>query len=107
LCSQAQLAFALLKHPLSACRHRDGGDVMLLLDMQEDRCKAPGARLKSQLKDLEWVAWLGGNRCILYCALCEDTVAFREAIEGPVFDWPYCSLHEETPLSIRTGSPLS
>jgi hypothetical protein len=79
---------------------------MLLLDIQQDACEKRQARLKSQLRDLEWAAWLGGNPCILYCALCEGTVPFQKAIDGPVLDWPYCSLHEEKPLSIRTASPL-
>jgi len=80
---------------------------MLLLDIQEDCCEDRRARLQSQLKDLEWAAWLGGTPCSLYCALCEGTVAFQKAINGPVLDWPYCSIHEDKPLSIRTAAPLT
>ena len=80
---------------------------MLLLDIQEDCCEDRRARLQSQLKDLEWAAWLGGTPCSLYCALCEGTVAFQKAINGPVLDWPYCSIHEDKPLSIRTAASLT
>jgi hypothetical protein len=46
-----------------------------------------------------------GVHAVLYCGTCETIVAFEKAATGPVKAWPYCPIHQERPLMVRSVSP--
>ena len=62
-------------------------------------------RLKSQLRELQWAAWLAGTPALLYCGDCDAAVSCEKVIEGPLQDWPYCPVHENKPLTIHSALP--
>lgn len=76
---------------------------MLTVDLEEQLSEERHHRLKSQLRELERVAWLAGNPSLLYCGACEATVSSQHAIEGALEDWPYCPIHKNKPLMIHSA----
>lgn len=77
---------------------------MLLLDVEKE---LSGKRrgLKAQLRELELAAWSAGNPALFYCSVCEAAVPSKDAIEGPLENWPYCPIHAQKPLMIHAASP--
>ncbi len=77
---------------------------MLLLD-EGNEVSGKRRRLTTQLRDLELAAWSAGNPALFYCGACEAAVASKDAIEGPLKNWPYCPIHTQKPLMIHAASP--
>jgi len=80
-----------------------GGEDMLAADVEEQVTGERHHRLKSQLRQLERVAWLVGNPSLLYCWACRAAVSSEHAIEGALDDWPYCPIHKKKPLTIHSA----
>lgn len=79
---------------------------MMLFGLQEEIAEDCRSRLQSQLKELEWSAWLAGNPALLYCGACQAPISSEKAMEGPMQDWPYCPVHPNRPLTVRSASRL-
>ena len=74
---------------------------MLAVEIEGQLSEERQHRLKSQLCELERVAWLAGNPTLLHCSDCDAAVSSQHAIEGAMEDWPYCPFHPNKPLMIH------
>ncbi len=44
-----------------------------------------------------------GKQAVLYCSACRGEVAYNRVVPGPIREWPYCPVHVQTPLIMRSG----
>lgn len=77
---------------------------MVLVGLHEETAKVCRGRLQSQVRELEWSAWLAGNPALLFCGACHAPVPADRVVEGLLPDWPYCPIHRNRPLTIRSAS---
>lgn len=45
-----------------------------------------------------------GKAAVLYCGACRGEVAYNRVVPGSIREWPYCPIHTEAPLMIRSAS---
>jgi hypothetical protein len=59
--------------------------------------------LELTLYELATVVRAEGKEAVLYCSGCRREIAYSRVVPGPIREWPYCPVHAETPLIMRSG----
>lgn len=59
--------------------------------------------LELTLYELATVVRAEGKEAVLYCSSCRGDIAYNRVVPGPIREWPYCPVHAQTPLIMRSG----
>jgi hypothetical protein len=59
-------------------------------------------RARRELNLFELHSTIGGQ-AVLYCGVCKATIPFDRVVTGPVQHWPYCPVHPNKALQVRSA----